>query len=331
MAVFPAQSKSMKIKSVTKPVPAKFRLIMISAMYENGGNTTHRMLDGHPNLFVYPFESQVGTAYGTNMMDAYVPIRYRWPEFPANTSPEEAYEMFWDEELKTLLRAPRRSKFSQCGLQMKEANRRKWFCEFMARRPATRANFVEAFYRSTFATWENYESSGRETHYVGYNPVQVFDTDKIMKDWPEAQVLHVIRNPFSGFSDTSKRPFPLPITKYAWIWNACQISALTYKRKYQGRFHVLRFEDMVADRKGAIGKLLQGMGLPVSQQCLFPSFNRTELKEVYPWGTIKTPTTETNLATANELSKTQKQQIYTECQVVMEMCGYQKLCAKVLT
>jgi hypothetical protein len=27
-----------------------FRLLMISAMYENGGNTTHRFLDGHPQL-----------------------------------------------------------------------------------------------------------------------------------------------------------------------------------------------------------------------------------------------------------------------------------------
>ena len=37
-------------------------LVMISAMYENGGNTTHRYLDGHPELLVYPFESQLGTA-----------------------------------------------------------------------------------------------------------------------------------------------------------------------------------------------------------------------------------------------------------------------------
>ena len=38
-----------------------FRLLMLGAMYENGGNTTHRFLDGHPELFVYPFESQLGT------------------------------------------------------------------------------------------------------------------------------------------------------------------------------------------------------------------------------------------------------------------------------
>ena len=40
-----------------------FRLLMIGAMYENGGNTTHRFFDGHPELFVYPFESQLGTRW----------------------------------------------------------------------------------------------------------------------------------------------------------------------------------------------------------------------------------------------------------------------------
>ena len=38
----------------------EFRLLMLSAMYENGGNTVHRFLDGHPEMYVYPFESQLG-------------------------------------------------------------------------------------------------------------------------------------------------------------------------------------------------------------------------------------------------------------------------------
>ena len=312
----------MKKRTTHKHGPKAFKLIMISAMYENGGNTTHRTLDGHPNLFVYPFESQVGTASGSNMMDAYVPIRYRWPEFPANTTPEDAYEMFWDEELKTLLRAPRRSKFSLCGLQIDEPARKRWFCNFLKGRPHTRANFVEAFYRSTFATWTNCNVSGRETHYVGYNPVQVFDTDKIMQDWPDSQVLHVIRNPFSGFADTSKRPFPLPLVKYAWIWNICQHSALTYREKYAGRFHILRFEDLVANTRKAMEKLLLSMGLPPSDQCAFPSFNRQRLEQVYPWGTIRTPTPAANIATANELNSRQKKQIQTECRLMLEACGY---------
>ena len=46
---------------------------MIGAMYENGGNTTHRLLDGHPQLFVYPFESQLGTRLVTDALGLDVP------------------------------------------------------------------------------------------------------------------------------------------------------------------------------------------------------------------------------------------------------------------
>jgi len=42
---------------------------MISAMYENGGNTTQRLFDGHPELFVYPFESQIGTRLVNDHLD----------------------------------------------------------------------------------------------------------------------------------------------------------------------------------------------------------------------------------------------------------------------
>ena len=63
-------------------MPAPFKLIMISAMYENGGNTTHRMLDGHPELFAYPYESQLGTSLVSDYLTSYVPFKYRWPEFP---------------------------------------------------------------------------------------------------------------------------------------------------------------------------------------------------------------------------------------------------------
>ena len=58
-----------------------FRLLMIGAMYENGGNTTHRFLDGHPELFVYPFESQIGTRWVNDPLTSMFPVKYRWPTF----------------------------------------------------------------------------------------------------------------------------------------------------------------------------------------------------------------------------------------------------------
>lgn len=299
------------------------KIVMLSAMYENGGNTTHRMLDGHPNLFVYPFESQVGTGVGNDFLGSYVPIRYRWPEFTTDVTPAQAYEMFWDEELKTLLRVPGRSKFRDCGLQMDEKERIAAFVRACEGRLANRATFVNAYFQSTFEAWKNVRRTGKEQCYVGYNPVQVFDTDKILADFPDGHVIHVVRNPYSGYADTSKRPFPLGIRRYAWTWNLCQHMALTYREKYPERFHLVRFEDLVADPRKTMQGLLARLGLPMADECLHPSFNGVKLEQVYPWGTIRIPTPEANLATANELSDAQKREIRTECQVMQRLLGYE--------
>src|ERR1700759_4994157 len=90
-----------------------FRLIMISAMYENGGNTTHRFLDGHPELYVYPFESQLGTRYVNDHLSAMFPVKYRWPVFALDASPEQDYRAIIDEEGKVRARTPFVSKFRE--------------------------------------------------------------------------------------------------------------------------------------------------------------------------------------------------------------------------
>lgn len=120
-------------------------LIMLSAMYENGGNTTHRLFDGHPELFVYPFESQLGTSQSTHFIQSLVPFRYCWPEFPLEGSAASDYELFYDEELKTLLRTAYRSKFKDAGIEMNETKRKESFVAFMEGKERTRKNLVEAF------------------------------------------------------------------------------------------------------------------------------------------------------------------------------------------
>ena len=75
-----------------------FRLLMLGAMYENGGNTTHRFLDGHPELFVYPFESQIGTRLVQDHLTSMFPVKYRWPAFPLDGTAAGDYHLIIDEE-----------------------------------------------------------------------------------------------------------------------------------------------------------------------------------------------------------------------------------------
>lgn len=259
-----------------------FKLFIISAMYENGGNTTHRMLDGHPELFVYPYESQLGTSLVSDYLSSHVPFKYRWPEFPLAGNPPHDYELIFDEEMKVRLRTPERSKFKHADMRIDETERKKLFVDCLHGQPRTRARLVEAFFRSTFGSWKNVHKTGKEKAYLGYSPVMVLDSEKIFADFPDGHIIHVVRNPYSGYADTKKRPFPLSLERYTWTWNLCQHMVLTYAERDQANFHILRFEDLVANPRTAMTSLCGQLSIGYSDTCLYPSWNGVKLEEVYP-------------------------------------------------
>ena len=176
-----------------------FRFVMIGAMYENGGNTTQRLLDGHPELFHYPFESQPGSKYVLDHMTSMFPVKYRWPVFPLSATPEQDYETIIDEECKVRIKTPQSSKFRDYPMQLDDKERKAIFVRNMRGKERTRANLVEAFFRASAEAWKDYNRSGREAVYVGYSPIIGVDADKIVTDtqpWPRAARRSAI--PWSG-------------------------------------------------------------------------------------------------------------------------------------
>ena len=288
-----------------------YKFIMLSAMYENGGNTTHRLLDGHPELFVYPFESQPGTKYVNDFLSSLYPLKYRWPIFPNSSLAEEVYEQIIDEEGKIRAKTPYVSKFRTADIQMTDKDRKADFLKFLKGKELSRANIMEAFFRATFTAWKNYKETGKEKAWVGYSPIIGVDGDKIIEDYKgNGHVLHVIRNPFSAYADTKKRAVPLSIAHYMTGWVMCQYFSLIFAEKYPDHYHIVRFEDLVKDKVGTLSKVLKKVGVGSSKTLGVPSWHGEELKEVYPWGTVRIPTEEANLKTAKELNKDEIKEIY---------------------
>jgi hypothetical protein len=303
-------------------MPADFRLIMISAMYENGGNTTQRLLDGHPELFAYPFESQLGSKYVIDHHSSMFPPKYRWPVFPLSGEPAGDYESIIDEECKVRIKTPRSSKFRDYPIEMSDRDRKETFLRLMADRERTRTALVEAFFRASAESWRDYARSGREQVHVGYSPIIVVDADKIVTELPGAHVLHVVRNPWSAYADTKKRAVPLSLAHYIAGWCVNQMAALAYSAMFPGRVHVLRFEDIVADPVKVLGRFLEKLRIGSSPALARPSWNGEALAEVYPWGTVRVPTTAANLAMAGELSTAEKAEIRDRAGVLIDRLGY---------
>lgn len=299
-----------------------FRLLMIGAMYENGGNTTHRFLDGHPQMFVYPFESQLGTRWVSDSLASTFPVKYRWPVFALHASAAEDYHAIIDEECKVRARTPDVSKFRHAPFDFSDDNRRDLYVRAVAGKGRSRANNVAAFFEATFDAWRDYRRTGRESVYVGYSPIIGVDAELILRDLPAAHVLHVVRNPWSAYADTKKRPVPLALPNYMLGWTLNQYYARLAQSLFPDRVHIVRIEDVMADAASELGNVCERLGLEAAESLKQPSWNGTPLTEVAPWGTIRKATSQANRATAEELSQAERDEVRVRAGVYLELFDY---------
>lgn len=305
-----------------------FRLAMISAGFEHGGNVTHRHLDGHSKLLVYPFESQLGSRFFNDFLASIERVQYRYPEFPEGLYPRELYEQIIDEEMKTFLRKRDGSKFRNAELVLDENNRIAAFEALLGDKPHhTRRDVVEAFFRATFAAWENHHVRPENGMvYVGYSPAIVLDSERMIRDFPDVRIAHIVRNPFSAYRDTKRRPFPQPMMRYLITWNIYHSTADMFARIYPANVKVFRYEDLVTDKEAFMTGLSEFIGVPFEPSLLYPSWNGKELKEnIAPWGTVLRSTADYNREIVAELSPEELRRIAASTAPLARHFGYHEL------
>lgn len=304
-----------------------FNFVMISAGFEHGGNVTHRHLDGHSKLLVYPFESQLGNRNFNDFLASVERVQYRYPEFPEGLTAEELYEQIIDEEMKTFLRKRNGSKFKDADLVLDENKRKEAFKNYLGEKPFSRKKVIEAFFKSTFAAWENYYvTPAEDMTYVGYSPAIGIDAERMIKDFPNMKIMHIVRNPFSAYRDTKRRPFPQPLSKYLITWNIYHSTVEMYAKMYSENVKVFRYEDLVADKEKFMRNVAAFIGVEFDKSMLYPSWNGKEIKDmIAPWGTVLKSDEEYNSAIIDELSQEEKQQIIYATTALAKHFGYDKV------
>ena len=288
-----------------------FNFVMLSAGFEHGGNVTHRHLDGHSKLLVYPFESQLGNREFNDFLASVERVQYRYPEFPEGLGAHELYERIVDEELKTLLRKRNGSKFKDADIKLDESKRIAAFVDMLGKPPYFRRQVVEAFFRATFAAWENYYVKPTEgMHYVGYSPAIGVDADRIVRDFPQARIIHIVRNPFSAYRDTKRRPFPQTLNRYLITWNLYHSTVEMHAKMYPENVRIFRYEDLVEDKAAFMRSIADFIGVQFEPAMLYPSWNGVEIKDnIAPWGTVLKSNRDYNKDIIGELSSAEKAHI----------------------
>jgi len=78
----------------------------------------------------------------------------------------------------------------------------------------------------------------------------------------------------------------------------------------------------MADPRRTLGAVCEKLGLEPADTLQTPTWNGTPLNEIYPWGTIRTPTPAANRATAEELSPRERDEVRARAWQYLETFDY---------
>ncbi len=266
-----------------------FRLVLISAWNDSGGGFLHRLFDGHPECFVYPFELQLGTALLHDGFESWFRPKYRWPILPEDVgaaSPEQLFELFLDDEVKGCLRGRAASKFREFDLELSMEAWRTQFAARLGAAPRTPERVIAAYVGGLFAAWRNRRGSGRERIYLGHCPTIVLDADRLLVDCPEARLIHVVRRPTSGFVDMRRRVPDVEVASYCRKWSLINMLGFYFAEKYPARMTTVRFDRLIEERAAELGRLCAWLGLGYDAVLEVPTWNGEPLARLWPFGGV---------------------------------------------
>jgi hypothetical protein len=72
-----------------------------------------------------------------------------------------------------------------------------------------------------------------------------------------------------------------------------------------------------------LGNVMEKIGVAKSTTLAKPTWNGKLMNQVYPWGTVRTPTPEANRATAEELSPAEKEEIFIRAKPYLTAFDYE--------
>ncbi len=168
---------------------------------------THRFLDGHPQMHVYPFESQPGTR------------RQRWLWRPSGQVPLARVRARRDTGAGLPQSSTKRARCARARLRQQvprlpvRARRRGARGDLRADRARDRPLAGQqrvGLLRRDLRGGRNVKRTGREEVYVGYGPIIGVDGGKILDDLPDAHVLHVGATA-RGRRAPQEAPVPAPL------------------------------------------------------------------------------------------------------------------------
>lgn len=105
----------------------------------------------------------------------------------------------------------------------------------------------------------------------------IFEIDKILKVFPQAKLIFLIRNPFDLAASLKRRQVPGKIFQMVYGWNRGVDLALQYQQRYPQAFLLVKYEEMVQAPEGKVAQIFEFAGLEFTPEVMqIPHINRSD-------------------------------------------------------
>ncbi|MEI7701466.1 MAG: sulfotransferase [Planctomycetia bacterium] len=301
-----------KLTATGNLMPAFDRLFMISAWNDSGGAFTHRLFDGHPELFCWPFELQLGTDGSATRDLPWLRGKFRWPVFQEPlAAPSQLFDAILDTELKERLAFPEVSKFREYEMRVSLKDWRQEFCRRLGESPS-RGDVVRCYMQTFFDVGTSAEATGRECGVVGHCPNIAVDADRIIEDFPEGRILHIVRSPLAGIVDMRRRNPLLTALEYGTRWNMINSTAGTVRRCVPERMRIVRLQDLVSETRTVMSELCEWLNISFDDVLLSPTWRGKPIPLTGPFGGLRGASLQYEVACARLVSE-EDRRVLLEC------------------
>lgn len=292
------------------------RLIEISAWNDSGGGFLHRLFDGHPELDVWPFELLLGN--DGIRLDRLTPDwfhgRFRWPRLHPRLiagRAEEAFDAISDAELKAVLADPGSARHGRFPVDVSLDEWRRATADSWRSGPdRSQAAFLRA-YLVEFLRLTGVEPGRKPI--LGHCPVAILDAEALFADFPDARLIHVLRDPLSGFADMRRRHPVLEARVYAEKWSLVNMAAALAVAKSPERVRITTLRSLLEDRRAAMQALCEFLGIGFDLALMQPNWRGVLLDEhdMGPFGGVPVVSLAREDALAQEIVAADRRAILT--------------------
>jgi hypothetical protein len=262
-------------------------LFLISQAQRSGGTLLLRLLDGHPECNVVPFQLR-----GLDEAAKRAP-----------KNPEEAWQEFYDPKLARRYEAGHRQGKHDVlrddetfSFELQPEVQRAIFDACVGHREPTLRSLFDCYFTSYFNAWLDYENlrTGEKRWVVGFEPGVARSPSRrtaVRNVYPDGRVVSIVRDPWSWYA-SARRWEPRWADREAALDHWCSVAGgtLNWRRKGKKRREVkiVTFEKLLVETEETMRRIASWIGVEFRPELTRPTFNGRPIKANTSFSDVQT-------------------------------------------